>query len=199
MDILRLILDWAELRQVAGLDAVAYAAFALIGTVLFVIRVGMMLIGGMDTDFATDLADHGSGFSVVSLMSITAFFIGAGWSGLAAQLEWGLGSGVTAIVAGLCGVALMFASAGVMFGAKKLGREVTYELQSAVGKTASVYITIPASGGGKGQVRIVVSGRSMVIDAVSTGPKLEAFSEVRVTAARDDKTLVVEALSAATA
>jgi hypothetical protein len=50
---------------------------------------------------------------------------------------------------------------------------------------------VPAKGEGQGKVQVSVSGRLMTINAVSDGPALDAFADVRVVAARDDETLVV--------
>jgi len=193
MEILRHLLDFGYLYDRGGVDTVAYALMAVVGTLLFVIRLSLTLLFGVDGDIDLDgdALDHGSGFALFSVLSIVSFFMGAGWAGLASQVEWGQSTAVSALVAGGFGGFLMLLSSALMLGATKLTHEVTYELKDAIGKTGTVYMAVPAKGEGAGQVRISVSGRSMTVDAVSSAGKLEAFSDIVVTAVRDDKTLVV--------
>ena len=89
----------------------------------------------------------------------------------------------------------MMLASGLMLTARRLNRTVEYELESALGKTARVYMTIPKRGAGQGKVEVDVSGRRKILEAVSTDGKLEQFSSVRVVEVRDDHTLIVEQLS----
>lgn len=193
MDMLRHIIDFGYLYQQSGLDTAVYAGMALLGTALFVLRMLLMFALGLDFDGDVDFEDieHGTGFSLFSLQSIIGFFMGAGWAGLAARLEWGLDTPMSALIAGGFGVVLMVLSAALMFAALKLKHEVNYEMDDATGKIGTVYMTIPAKGGGTGQVRVSISGRQMTVDAVSSGEKLDAFTAVRVDEVRGDKVLVV--------
>ena len=88
----------------------------------------------------------------------------------------------------------MLLASSLMFTARKLNRTIEYDLGTAVGKTARVYMTIPRQGSGRGQVEVDVSGRRKVLEAISTGEKIGEFSSVRVVEVRDDQTLVVEPL-----
>ncbi|MEM7624931.1 MAG: hypothetical protein AAF333_04830 [Planctomycetota bacterium] len=194
LDFLKLLFDWKDLFNIAGLDAVVYAGMALVGTALFAIRLAFALLLGIDGDLDLDVEDidHGAGFGMVSIFSITAFLMGSGWAGLAAQLEWQLGNGWSAAVAGGFGTFLMVLASTGMFAAKKLTREVTYDTQTAAGKIGTAYRAIPAKGEGSGEVRVSISGRSMVVSAISAGPAIAAFADVKVVEVRDDQTLVVE-------
>lgn len=180
-----------------GIDALVYLGLALVGTLLFGLRLALSLFGfdHGDGDFASGIDAHaGDGFGLLSLLSITAFFMGTGWAGLAARIEWGLGGGAAAAAAIAVGFGMMGLASGLMYGARRLASEKSYDVATAVGKPATAYVTIPAKGQGAGQVRVSVSGRSMIIKAVSAGPAIEAFKDVKVTAARDAETLVVEPL-----
>ena len=193
MDVLKHFFDLGYLYQHSGLDTVIYALMAMVGSALFVVRLSLTLLLGVDGDLDLDgdSLEHGTGFAFFSVLSVISFFMGAGWAGLAARIEWQLGGVGTAAVAGGFGTLLMMLSSLLMLGAARLTHEVTYQLKDAVGRTATVYMTIPAKGEGAGQVRVSVSGRSMVVDAVSAGPKIDAFVAAEVTDLRDDKTLVV--------
>ncbi len=196
MDFLRLLLDWAELRTVVGLDAVIYAGMALAGTLLFVLRMGLMLVLGIDGDLDIDVdLDHGGGFGIFSILSITAFLMGAGWMGLIARADWEMGQTPAAFAAGGFGIALMLMASAMLFYAQKMTHEVTLDLTNAVGKTGTVYMQVPEKGGGTGQVRVTVQGQQKTISAVSSGPAIESFKDVKIIEARDDGVLVIEPLA----
>ncbi len=177
-----------------GIDAIVYLAMALIGTVLFLLRLCLSLFAGLDSDADLQHPDlhAGDGFNLVSMLSITAFFMGTGWAGLAARIEWELGTIAGAAVALGFGFAMMMLASGLMFGARRLAQENKVDLRTAVGHRATAYVRIPAKGGGSGQVRVIVSGRQRIVKAVSAGPAIDAFGDVKVIDARGDDMLVVE-------
>jgi len=90
---------------------------------------------------------------------------------------------------------MMLAASGMSYGARKLNREVEYDLRTAVGRIGRVYLPVPAKGDGHGQVEISVSGRKKIVRAVSAGPRLEAFTDVKIVDARDNDTLIAEPLA----
>ncbi len=190
------LFNLSELMEL-GADVTAYFIVAGIATLLFLFRLGLTFVAGDAGDFDTEL-DHGgasdTAFSVFSTLSILAFFMGAGWMGLACRLEWGLGRFASTLAAAGFGAAMMFMSSGLMFAIRKLNREVSYDMSTAIGRTGKVYLTIPKKGKGSGQVEISVSGRQKVVTAVSTGPSIAAFTAVKVVEVRDDDTLIVEPL-----
>ncbi|NNL66916.1 MAG: hypothetical protein HKP30_11775, partial [Myxococcales bacterium] len=155
------LLDFSSLTA-QGADTTAYLVMALAGTFLFLLRLGFALFVGADIDMDADVdADVGSdaSFSLFSLLSILAFFMGAGWMGLACRLEWGVGRFGSAMAAlGFGGAMMLFASL-LMYGTRRLNQEITYDVGTAVGTTARVYARIPAKGEGAGQVEVTVSGR----------------------------------------
>ncbi|MDX1681552.1 MAG: hypothetical protein R3336_00395 [Phycisphaeraceae bacterium] len=194
LELFKTLVDFSELVDI-GYDVPVYATLAMAGTLLFIIRTGLTLFFGLDDfDFDVDLEDHGGEFGVLSIMSITAFLMGAGWVGFFARTAWGMEPLGAGFAAGGTGAGFMLATAAAMFGMKRLGHEVTYDLKTAVGETGQVYMTIPERGGGRGQVRVSVSGRSMIVDAVSHAGKVEAFTDVRIEEALDRKTVRVEPL-----
>ena len=178
------------------MDVIAYLIMALIGTVFFLLRLLMSLFfGGDGADLDGDLGDVGdadSAFSMFSLLSILAFFMGAGWMGLTCRVDWGLNSMVSALAATGFGLALMLMASGLMAFARSLNRTVDYDLNTAVGKSASVYMSIPERGDGRGKIKVTVSGRLKMMDAISNGPAIGEFKSVRVVSVRDDGTFVVE-------
>ncbi len=192
------IWNWSELVSLGG-DAVTYSIMALVGTTLFLIRLVFGLFGGGDGgDFDMD-GDMGGGsdasFTLFSLLSVMAFIMGTGWMGLACRFDWGLSRPLSAIVSVGFGSSMMLFASGMMHMARKLNRNIGYDVKTAVGRTARVYMAIPAKGEGQGQVQVSVSGRLMTRPAVSNGPAFDAFVSVKVVEVRDDDMLVVESTS----
>jgi hypothetical protein len=195
MQFLDLLLDFNRLRVDFGVDAVIYAGLALLGTALFLIRLGLSLVLGFgDADFDVEDIGHG-GFPLISILSLTSFFMGAGWMGLIARVDWGLEPPAASAAAAGFGFFCMLLSASLMFAGRKMTQDVTYDTKTAVGRTGQCYMSIPESGTGSGQVRVSVSGRSMIVNAVSAGPAIEAFADIKVVDVRDDQTLIVEPLA----
>jgi hypothetical protein len=191
-----LIFDWPELVRL-GADAVTYFIMAAVGTLLFVARLVMALFGGdggdMDMDGDADISTDAS-FTLFSLLSVMAFVMGTGWMGLACRIDWELGRIPSLIAATGFGVTMMMLASGLMYMTRKLNRTVQYDVKTAIGKTARVYMDIPAGGKGHGQIEVSVSGRRKILSAITSGKKLDAFTDVKVVEARDDETLVVEPL-----
>jgi hypothetical protein len=191
------LLNWSELVKLGG-DAVTYFLMAAVGTVLFLIRLVVGLFGGDSGDFdldpGTEVGGSDASFTLFSLLSVMAFIMGTGWMGLAARIDWQLSRPASAFLSVGFGTLMMLLASGGMYLTRKLNREVTYDVRTAVGRTARVYMAIPAKDRGHGKVQVSVSGRLMTLDAVSRGPELAAFADVKVIDARDDRTLVVEPL-----
>ncbi len=196
----KLLLNWEELSNL-GTDLVAYAAIAMVGTLFFLIRLLMATIG-FDGDADGDLGGDADGvgsdasFTLFSMLSILAFFMGAGWMGLAARLEWDVGRVGSFFLSMGFGAVMMASASAMMFGLRKLHHESKYDLNTTLGKTGRIYLKTPARGEGQGQVEVVVSGRKKILAAVSNGDKIASFQAVRIVEVRDDSTLVVEPLDA---
>jgi hypothetical protein len=205
MNLLKNIFDWSafwgDLND-AGIDAVFYFFFASIATLLFLIRLGWALFGGgdanvdMDVDFdAVDTDIHADGgFNILSIQSLLAFFMGAGWMGLIARFDWGLSRILTGFAAVIFGVVLMSFSVWLMVMVRRLERSNPYDVKTAVGHTGRVYMNIPEKGKGAGQVEVSVSGRKKVMSAVSADQAIESFTNVKVIDVRDDETLIVQVI-----
>jgi hypothetical protein len=191
-----LLFDFKGLLEL-GADAAGYGVLALAATALFLIRLALAMFGaGGDGDFDAETGGDAEGsFTFFSVLSILAFFMGAGWMGLAARIDWGLGRLASSALSVGFGTLMMLAASAMMYGVRRLNAEPAYELGSAVGRTARAYVAIPAKGGGLGQVEVTVSGQRKIVRATSAGPAIPSFQDVRVVEVRDDDTLVVEPLS----
>ncbi|MDH3748203.1 MAG: hypothetical protein OER97_08340 [Gammaproteobacteria bacterium] len=191
--ILDILFSWDDALRY-GMDVLVYLVMALVGTTFFIIRLVLALFFGGDGDVDGDLADVGGdgAFNMFSILSILAFFMGAGWMGLTCRIDWDLNGMVSAAAATGFGFVLMMMASGLMAFARKLNRTVDYDTSTAVGRIATAYMSIPMKGEGRGKIQVSVSGRLKTMDAISVGPRIPEFSSVKVISVRDDGTFVVE-------
>jgi membrane protein implicated in regulation of membrane protease activity len=178
-------------------------ASTVIGGVLFLLRLIFFAVGGdfgdqpdgdIDIDVEGDLdlsgGESDTSFRVLSLQSLTAFFMMFGLSGLTLNSTgiheaWAiLGSLAVGILTGYI-ISLLFS---VM---RRFQSEGTLRIENAVGQTGQVYLRIPATG--SGQVRVSVQGRLKIFDAVSAQKdEIRTGESVTVVDVAGGRTLVVE-------
>jgi hypothetical protein len=177
-------------------DSTFYFMLAAIGTGLFLLRFVLMFIGGVDGDFDVDggggLELHGGDFSIFSIFSTLSFMMGAGWMGLAARLEWGLGAVPSALLAAGFGFFLMMISSFGLWQMRKLSKPARSDPREAIGMVGTVYLRLPAKGEGRGQIQVNVGGTRKTLAAVSNDEAIDSFASVKVVEVREDNVLVVE-------
>ncbi len=148
---------------------------ALVGGILFVVRVILLAVGG-DGDHGGDVsevdvhdvhvgADADASFTLFSVHGLTAFFMMFGLVGLALSRETGAGAALSTLGGGVAGVASAFLMAWIFSLFVKMQHSGTLNIQNAIGNQGTVYLTIPE--GETGRVRVTVQGRLKVFDAVS--------------------------------
>ena len=151
---------------------------------------------GADHDFADDHVSSTWLFGVISfrtVVSALAFFGLAGLAADAAELQL-----VTTFAIALSsGVAAMYLVHWMMQSLYRLREDGTVRIQSAVGKTAAVYLRIPGAKAGVGKVTVSVQGRSMEYPAMTSQNALPTGARVVVTDVIDRNTLEVESVDEA--
>jgi len=179
-------------------------ALAVGGTALFILKMGMLLIGGhgfgehddggfADAHVGDQPGDVHAGhpahadaskiaFQFFSLQAIAVFFMGIGWMGLALRSK-NAATEVVLVGAVLFGALLVFLMAKLMQKARGLESSGTADVNRAVGQRGTVYLTIPR--GGQGQVQVVVQERLMTLDARTTGADLPTGAKIRVDRVED--------------
>lgn len=147
-------------------------------TLFFVLQTILTFIGAggevdmeveSDTDFDSDAdgdGDDGIKFQFISLKNFAAFFTMFGWSGLAC-LDFGLSNITAILIATVCGVLMMLIMSSIFYFMSKLSDSGTMRLRNAIGKTGSVYLTIPSNKGGYGKVQINIQGSLRELSALT--------------------------------
>ncbi len=151
----------------------------------------------VDAGHAHDHSEASDGFALFSIRGLVAFLSVGGWTGIVLD---GTGANVivTVFVSLLAGLAAMFVVALLFRLTAKLQSSGNIELRNAVGKSAKVYIPIPAEEKGVGKVTLTLQERFVEYDALTRAPQgLKTGEFVRVVAVANENTLIVEPESVA--
>lgn len=165
---------------------------------VLVIQILLALVG-LDGHHDADLSGHGehdSGIGLITVRTVTAFFVGFGWTGVI-MLNQGY-SVVAAIIAGTAaGVAFLLTTWFLIHNLLRLqssGGNVDYN--NAIGTVGTVYTTIPAAEAGGGQLELMIQGRLMMAEAYTKATwNLKPGSKAKVAALIGRSTLLVEPLT----
>jgi uncharacterized membrane protein len=167
---------------------------AIASSIIQILMFAMSFVGGHDFDHSnggTDVGDSVEGVKLVSVRAIIAFFVGFGWTG---GLMLGRGATMVPTLAASMGVGVIFMMVIflIMRIMMSLRSDGTLDFQNAVGLTGHVYVTIPASRSGHGQVEILLQGRLTTVQAVTkVDHPLPQSTPVTVTAIENGNLLVV--------
>jgi hypothetical protein len=172
------------------------------------VDMGHMEIGHGDTDHGNldhdddhvEDIDHGDhahvdegGLKLLTIQGLTAFVMMFGLTGFALSRSSLLGSIMTIVVGGLVGFFAMWLIAKGFALMRSLQSSGTMQIYDAMGEEGTVYLTIPPEGIGK--VQITISGRLMVMDAVSQDKvALKTGERVRVSEITSGGMLAVRGL-----
>ncbi len=187
---------WASMELIEQI----YWAFALPFSAVFVIQMLITLIGaggddvdsGGDADFDVD-SDAGIGFQFITLKNFIAFFTIFGWTGVAC-LDSGLGTGMTIFLSIISGMLMMLLMASLFYMIGRLAESGNMKIDSAIGKTATVYLRIPAEKAGTGKIQVNVQGLKTLDAMTSHTEDIKSGSMVRIVAVEAGDILIVELL-----
>jgi hypothetical protein len=174
-----------------------FYAIGLFSLAVLLIQILLTLVGldhHGDADFSGH-GDHDSGMGLLTVRTVTAFFVGFGWTG-AIMLNHGY-SVVAAIAAGtVTGAVFLLTTWFLITNLLRLqssGGNVDYN--NAIGSVGTVYTTIPAAEAGGGQVELMLQGRLMMAEAYTKATwNLKPNSKAKVIALIGQSTLLVEPL-----
>ncbi|HPB68467.1 MAG TPA: hypothetical protein PLT76_03850 [Candidatus Omnitrophota bacterium] len=200
-------MDGGFFQQVTSLEALFWFC-ALTGTVFFILRVLLMVIGGgLDSGVDADLGTHGpvdmghaghdgtvsdTHFEFISVNSITAFFMMFGWIGLTCYKQFLLNGGLSVVIGLLGGVGCMLITAYLFKLARKLvSKGDLFSLDQVVGKRGAVYQRIPAAG--RGKINVVLNDITREIEAIAEDKQaIDSFQTVEVVRVVDQITVAVK-------
>jgi hypothetical protein len=173
-----------------------YLASALVGGTLLVCQVVFALFGfgdhhdvdGHDLgghDFHPGGADHDHGAAwfvgVLTFRTLVAALTFFGLAGMAATSRE-LGAPHALAVAVAAGAAALFLVAFLMRGLYGLRAEGTARIERAVGKSGTVYLTVPGRKAGVGKVTLSLQNRTVEYQAVTAQDDLPTGAKVFVLA-----------------
>ena len=168
-------------------------------SVIFVIQMIMTFMGadasdGIEADFEGDFDGGDAPFQLFSLRNLINFLLGFGWAGVLLYDRFE-NKTILVFVAFLVGAAFVGLFFFLIRQILKLGEDNTFKIESTIGKTASVYLTIPERKSGKGKVQVSVKGTTHELDAVTENDAIPSGNIVRVIAVEAGNLLIVSPLS----
>ncbi len=197
----------SQLQKIFAYIAVPSTVILLLQTILLFFGIGA---GGVDADVSdvggidgadgfdapdsSDMPDgtDGDGLTVFSIRGIVAMLCIGGWAGIV-LLDTSLRPVFAIVLAVLLGVAALIGMAFAMRAFTRLQSSGNIVIESAIGKTGKVYLTVPAEGKGSGKIHITVQDTYTEFEAVTIGPdELKTGETVTVSGVDDAGRLIVE-------
>jgi len=179
------------------LELQVFYGVAIVSSAVMMMQTMLMLLGGHhdlsmgDADVGGS-AGHLSGLHVFSVRAVTAFGSGFGWGGVC-SLGLGLPLIAAIAIALVSGALLVVVILSIMRSLTSLGENGSLDYRNAIGQVGTVYIPIPASQGGTGQIEVMVQGRLAVVQACTTTAKThKSRTRVSVVAVQAENVLLVE-------
>ncbi len=175
-----------------------YLICAIGGGTVFVLQLLLSLLGGGGDhgfDHGGDAgggADHHDGhfWGIFSLRAIIAGVTAFGLGGLLAN-SMGARPIISTPVAIGSALAVAFLVAMLLRSLAKLGDDGTARIEQSIGKPGVVYIAIPGDKHGLGKVHLDLQNRTVEVDAVTYGNKLETGTRIIVTSVIGPNTVEV--------
>lgn len=186
--------DWSVLQKV-------YFVIAMLFSLILVVQMILMLVGVGNGDTDVDLdgdgtpdvtVDGDSGLALFTVKGLVAFFAVGGWVGFA--LGDGMMKTVWVILISLAsGLVALVVVGLLMKWISSLAENGNIDIGNAVGKTADVYLTIPAGCSAAGKITVELQGKLTEVEAMTEGEEIKTGTKVKIIRA-DGDTLIVEKL-----
>ena len=135
-----------------------------------------------EIDLELDGADADIGtLRLFTFQGIVAFSTTFAWVAIC-LVKGGMQSAPALLLGGLCGAAIMYVVAKLLQVSAKLAENGTFDIKSAIGESAQVYVMIPGGGESGGKITLTLSARFVELNAITEGTEsILAGSVVRVT------------------
>lgn len=175
-----------------------YLWLGVAATFFLVLQIILMCFsafgGDIDVDGDGDIdVDTDSGVSIFTTKGITAFFAVGSWTGLLIcslakpSLHW-----LSILIAVVAGVAAWAVVILLMRAMLKLQSTGNFQPEKLIGSTATVYVGVPASRGGRGKITLNAQGRFLELDAVTDETEKLNYNEVVEIVATENECIVVK-------
>ena len=147
---------------------------AIVSTAIMLIQTILSLLGMSDLDLDVGVdggLDDCSGVDLFSVKNIVNFFVGFGWAGISFRpyVESDL---LLIFLSLLVGVGFVLIFIFIFKQLMKLESNSAVGADACVGRTADVYLRIPASRSGKGKIQLSINGAAREFDAVTDDAEL---------------------------
>lgn len=167
-------------------------------SIIFIIQTIMTFVGadaadGLEADFDGDFDGSDAPSQLFSLRNLVNFLIGFSWTGVLFYTEI-KNKTILILLAIIVGTAFLLLFFLLIRQILKLGEDNTFRINNTVGKTGSVYLTIPERKTGKGKVQVSVNGTTHELDAMTEHESIPSGGMIRVTAIESGNLLMVEKL-----
>jgi len=157
-------------------------AISIFATVLYIIKLIIFILIGGDVEVNADfdsITETDISFNFLSIQSILAFFMGFGWSGLAALTQFETDAKLTILIALIIGFAFMYMSAFLMYSIKKLNKTIKVDLNELNGKHGKAYTSIEPKA--EGQIEIILNNKLSILNAINiSDEKINSFEQIKV-------------------
>jgi membrane protein implicated in regulation of membrane protease activity len=176
-----------------------YTICAVVGGTLFLLQFLITLLGFGGHDAGAHFDVHHSGgdahggswlMGMFSFRAVVAALTAFGLGGLAAHAS-GAVPALSLSFAVFCAVASMFIVALMNRSMRHLEDDGTVRIEQAVGRTGTVYLTIPAQKAGTGKVTLSLQNRTVELSALTPRQALPTGTKVVVTAVLGTDTVEV--------
>lgn len=194
---------------------IVFWAFALFGTMLFFLRaLSSWLLSShegadehCDCDFDSDAQDSfdsdstdehheaKSSFKLLSIHSISGFFMMLGWVGLACTKQLNYSPLISLIIAFIAGLITMVITALIFKWALLLiNPGYQFDIKKTLGLIGMVYQRIPQNGIGKIQFEMDGMNREILAQSLNNNA-IESFEYVKIVQIIDNETVIVEKIN----
>ena len=144
-----------------------------------------------DYDLDGDSGGHDSGLRIFTVRAFVAFFTVFGWCGIVLTSS-GVNTGLSVLISACGGFLMMVVIAYIFKLTNKLQSEGNIDAANAVGKSGTVYLTIPKERSGRGKVMVTVQERLTEMEAVTDCDKsIKTGSEITVVSVSNQGILCV--------
>lgn len=169
---------------------------ALPASLIFLIQTVMTFAGvdshdGINADFHGDLHGMDAPFQLFTFRNMINFLLGFSWTGIS---FYNLIDNKIVLIAISFAVGAAFVAFFFMMirQIERLAEDNSFKIESALQKTASVYLPIPAKKKGTGKIQVSIRGSFRELDAVTENEKIETSAMVKIVKIENNNLVVVE-------